>query len=170
MGARVRNCGKDYIPIAAPALRSYSPFMAGSHIMLSFNHINVVADEIKASCFSKRVQKAQRPALGMSAPSRGAANIPTMKLTALLLAAAVLSGCASQATLAYRDDMRAACKTGDRNACNILPVIQERVDQEASENGAKIATGVLLGLAAGADAYSESRRPTYVLVRTCRWC
>ncbi len=106
----------------------------------------------------------------MSAPSRGAANIPTMKITALLLTAAVLSGCASQATLAYRDDMRAACKTGDHNACNILPVIQQRVDQEASENGAKIAAGVLLGLAAGADAYSESRRPTYVLVRTCRWC
>lgn len=92
------------------------------------------------------------------------------KLTAILLATVTLGGCASQATLAYRNDMRAACKIGDRNACNILPVIQERVDQEASENGAKIAGGILLGLAAGADAYSESRRPTYVLVRTCRWC
>ena len=92
------------------------------------------------------------------------------KIVVALLTATILSGCASQATLAYRDGLRAECKAGGKNACDILPMVEERASQEASENGAKIAGGILLGVAAAADAYSESRRPTYVYVRACRWC
>lgn len=105
-----------------------------------------------------------------AAKSKNSAPRFRNRIIAVLLSAASLSGCASQATLAYRDDMRAACKAGDGNACYVLPVVEERVTQEASENGAKIAGGILLGLAAGADAYNESRRPTYIVVRPCRWC
>ncbi len=89
-----------------------------------------------------------------------------------LMAGALLAGCASQAALQSRNALREGCGAGNVYSCTALPYAQAQVDREVNENGARFATGLLLGVAAVADAYSESRRPAYVFVpvRACRWC
>ena len=92
------------------------------------------------------------------------------RMVAIFAAAVLLSGCASPASLQYLADTQVACNSGDRASCSNLAGAHAWVDNEKAASGAAIGVGILAVLAGAADAYADSRQPTYVIVRRCRFC
>jgi hypothetical protein len=86
-------------------------------------------------------------------------------------ASLVLAACATP-TMPYLNAARQHCSEGDQHSCNEIPGLQAQVNAEQSDQAAKVAGGLLLGLtavAAGAAAGYAASQPHYdTVVVVCR--